>query len=246
MNLLNDHAKPHWFHKTAIAFLALGVIGLIGFEGYKYSAHPPQTGRVLGVVVCGENEHKNLPTDRTCSCDTGYVRSGTVCVTLNSQCIAKYGLNSIYNTLKSACTCLSGYRLNVKKTACVRADLACSEELGSNSFYIASTDSCLRCPAGQALVDASCLPIVKPPPVVLPQGVVPVQTPSAVTPVTAPTPKPAETTKPAVKPTSSTTKRVCKIYCAKNQKACGNGCISNKIACKKQIGTACPYSLWKK
>jgi hypothetical protein len=246
MNFLNKPANPKLRHNIAIAVLALGIFGLVGFEAYTFLAHPRQTGSVLGVVVCGENEHKNSPTDRTCSCDTGYVRSGTVCVTQNSQCIAKYGLNSIYNTLKSACTCLSGYRLNAKKTACIRADLACSEELGSNSFYISSTDSCLRCPVGQALVDAVCLPIVKPEPVALPAATVPAQTPVAVTPVAVPSPKPAETTNLAAKPTASTTKRVCKIYCSATQKACGNGCISNKIPCKKQIGTACPYSLWKK
>jgi hypothetical protein len=53
-----------------------------------------------------------------CECANGYVLSGSSCISVNQDCINRYGFHSHGNT--QGCFCDTGYQLNSLKTTCIQ------------------------------------------------------------------------------------------------------------------------------
>ncbi len=70
---------------------------------------PPPT------ITCPLNSY--LATDNKCYCNSGYIISGTLCITTNQNCQNYYGINS-YGDAKY-CYCNADYQWNSTKTQCI-------------------------------------------------------------------------------------------------------------------------------
>ena len=79
-----------------------------GGSGYSYTAP------VSASTACPANSSS---ANGKCTCNTGYVANGAVCITETQGCQNKYGANS-YGT-PGYCHCSSGYQFNEAKTSCV-------------------------------------------------------------------------------------------------------------------------------
>jgi len=61
-----------------------------------------------------------------CSCNEGYVASGSVCITYSQNCQIKYGQNSYGD--KQYCHCSAGYEFNSGKTTCLKTETPKNQE----------------------------------------------------------------------------------------------------------------------
>jgi hypothetical protein len=68
----------------------------------------------------------------SCTCDSGYIVSGSSCVNANLYCSDKLGVMSEYNSVSKECECMSGYTLN--GNSCVSYNQSCQNQYGLNSY----------------------------------------------------------------------------------------------------------------
>lgn len=81
-----------------------------------------------------------------CICNTGYVASGSVCITYTQNCQIKYGMNSYGD--KDFCYCLPGYIFNSTKTVCIQQSCPINSTLingqcSCNYGYIMRNNICI-------------------------------------------------------------------------------------------------------
>lgn len=89
-----------------------------------------------------------------CKCHSGYVVSGSSCVSGSSYCWSNYGYGSEYDYLSKSCACSSGYIMSGGQ--CVSQSQYCRDELGLMSTYDTLSKSC-KCMSGYSFNGVSCV-----------------------------------------------------------------------------------------
>ena len=102
--------------------------------GGDYSGYTPQPS-------CPLMSTHNGSTGQ-CECMTGYVASGSICISTSQMCTNKYGYNAEYDYLNNNCKCRYGYVWNSSSTACISQDEACQSQYGFSSKATISGDKC--------------------------------------------------------------------------------------------------------
>jgi hypothetical protein len=92
-------------------------------------------------------------TSRSCECVTGYVASGSSCVSGISICQNKMGYGASYNSTTNTCGCLSAYVNDGGK--CVTQMSYCDNKIGYMSQYNPLSKQC-ECMVGYELVGSTC------------------------------------------------------------------------------------------
>jgi hypothetical protein len=124
-----------------------------GFSGSAYSGGS-YTSPYYTTPSCPLMATYDSLTD-SCKCMSGYVVSGSSCVSGNSVCWAKMGYGSSYDRFSKTCSCDYGYILD-SSGQCTYASLYCSAKIGLMSSYNSVTKSC-ECMSGYVYNGSSCI-----------------------------------------------------------------------------------------
>jgi len=96
-------------------------------------------GYYIPPPMCPLNSYYDSISD-SCKCYSGYVASGSRCISQDEYCQNIYGFNSRYNILKDNCECKSGYVFD--NSRCIRGSQYCWNKYGYNSSYNSFNETC--------------------------------------------------------------------------------------------------------
>ena len=81
----------------------------------------------------------------SCKCMSGYVASGSQCISETQYCQNKYGYGATVDYLTDTCKCSTGYVFGkdaLGNTSCVSGNSSCSSQYGAMSQYDSSSGKC--------------------------------------------------------------------------------------------------------
>jgi len=96
-------------------------------------------GRYTPPPTCPLHSYYDSISD-SCKCYSGYVLSGSRCISQDEYCQNIYGFNSKYNILKDNCECKYGYVFDNSK--CISGNQFCRNKYGYNSSYNSLSETC--------------------------------------------------------------------------------------------------------
>lgn len=100
--------------------------------GGSYVYQPPPT--------CPLFSSYNSITDK-CECYSGYIASGSQCISQNQACQNLLGFSSRYNSLSGKCECSYGYVIGSAGT-CISGNSSCWNKYGYSSTYDSLSNTC--------------------------------------------------------------------------------------------------------
>lgn len=109
----------------------------------------------------------------SCKCNSGYVVSGSSCISGLSYCMNNYGYGSEFDSFDKSCKCSYGYQWNDAQTSCVSNLSYCTSKFGYGARYNSLSKSC-ECSTGYEFDGAKCtyktLSVTAPSVVTCPEG----------------------------------------------------------------------------